>query len=1101
MDGEDLNKVKTANFVNALAGRVAGVFVNESAAGMGGAARVVMRGPKSLAQSNQPLYVVDGIPINNRSNDDIKSGIYSLQPSSEGISDINPGDVESVSVLSGAAAAALYGSAAAQGAVMIKTKSGRVGKTSVELSTSTQFLSPFVLPAFQNEYGNRSNEMKSWGTKRLSQKEDYTPNDFFRTGLNQTHNVALTAGTERNQVYLSLGSTTVHGIIPNNDFHRYNFSFKNVFSTFRDKLRLTFSFKYIKENDKNMLAQGQYFNPLTSVYLFPRGESFDAVKSFEVFDVARNVYLQNWSYGDDLKMQNPYWVANRMVKTTKRNRYLTDLSLKYDVTRAFSLEGRLRWDEAINKLEDKRYASTLDIFTHSPYGYYSYSRANDRSIYVDIMANISKQWTDLSFIANVGSAFTHTSYDITGFQGGLKPPSNLFTPNAIDYSRVSGDNRPIFDLTRHAIHSVLGSVELGWQEKVYLTVTGRNDWDSSLSNTAQQSFFYPSVGMSAILSKMLKLPAFVDFLKFRTSWASVGSAISPNISSAWRYEYIPSTGTYHTVTYKFPDNFYPERTNSLEAGVTATLFKEALSVKFTLYQSNTKNQTFLRQITLGGAYNREYIQAGNVRNRGLELTVGYNKKWTDCRWSVNMSYSMNHNRIVRLLDNPNETLRQGGLNGCEVILTQGGTMGDLYTFTGFKRNQQGDIQVNADGQVMQIELPTPRLVGSVLPKAHLGLNNTFSWKGLECRLLITPAWGGVCVSQTQAFMDSYGVSQKTATQRDNGGVVVGSQYVPTERYYTVVGGETPIWDEYVYDASNARIKEVYLSYTFDKLIRGAKLSVALTARNLLMLYCKAPFDPEATPSTDIYYQASIISCSQVNDHWDLVSTLNSKVMMVSRKLFLFFLCLPAIFSSCTGRFVDINRPGSKLSPDELKRDNYAVGSFLIQMQGVAFPEQENAYQTMIDFVGNYLGRYTTYTKELPKNHTLFNASNAWCAWPASYAPPIVSAFNEVVKLNGKENISYAWALILRAQAFLRFTDIYGPFPLSMNNGSDEVYSSQRDIYLQLINDLNEATTLIASDTHLAQERETLASYDLVYKGDSINGVSLLIRSNCVLLCV
>lgn len=268
MDGEDLNKVKTANFVNALAGRVAGVFVNESAAGMGGAARVVMRGPKSLAQSNQPLYVVDGIPINNRSNDDIKSGIYSLQPSSEGISDINPDDVESVSVLSGAAAAALYGSAAAQGAVMIKTKSGRVGKTSVELSTSTQFLSPFVLPAFQNEYGNRNNEMKSWGTKRLSQKEDYTPNDFFRTGLNQTHNVALTAGTERNQVYLSLGSTTVHGIIPNNDFHRYNFSFKNVFSTFHDKLRLTFSFKYIRENDKNMLAQGQYFNPLTSVYLF-----------------------------------------------------------------------------------------------------------------------------------------------------------------------------------------------------------------------------------------------------------------------------------------------------------------------------------------------------------------------------------------------------------------------------------------------------------------------------------------------------------------------------------------------------------------------------------------------------------------------------------------------------------------------------------------------------------------------------------------------------------------------------------------------------------------------------------------------------------------
>ena len=206
-------------------------------------------------------------------------------------------------------------------------------------------------------------------------------------------------------------------------------------------------------------------------------------------------------------------------------------------------------------------------------------------------------------------------------------------------------------------------------------------------------------------------------------------------------------------------------------------------------------------------------------------------------------------------------------------------------------------------------------------------------------------------------------------------------------------------------------------------------------------------------------------------------------MMFSRKIQFFLFCLLAVLSSCTGNFVDINRPGSKLSPEELQRDNYAVGSFLIQMQGVAFPEQENAYQTMIDFVGNYLGRYTTYTKELPKNHTLFNASNAWCAWPASYAPSVVSAFNEVVTLNGKENISYAWALILRAQAFLRFTDIYGPFPLSMDKDNAEVYSSQRDIYLQLINDLDKATAYIASDANLANEKTVFAPYDLVYKGD------------------
>ncbi|ANR74076.1 SusC/RagA family TonB-linked outer membrane protein [Prevotella scopos JCM 17725] len=854
MEGEELNKVKTTNFANALAGRMAGVSVNESAAGMGGAVRVVMRGPKSLAQSNQPLYVIDGIPINNRSNDDIKGGIYSSQPGAEGISDINLDDIESVSVLSGAAAAALYGSAAAQGAVMIKTKSGRVGKTSVEFSTSTQFLSSFVLPEFQNEYGNRTNEMKSWGTKNASGTGSYTPNDFFRTGVNFTNNATVMSGTEHNQVYLSLGSSTVRGIIPNNVFERYNLTFKNVFTALQDKLRLTFSFKFVRENDRNMLAQGQYFNPLTSVYLFPRGESFDAIKEFETYDAVRNINLQNWNYGDDLKMQNPYWVTNRMLKTTKRNRYLTDFGVKYHFTTWLALEGRLRWDEAVNKLEDKRYASTLDIFAHSPYGYYSYSKLNDRSFYADVMADVSKRWGDLSLVANVGTAFTNKSYDIAGFQGGLKAPSNIFTPNGIDYSRVSSDNRPIFDITRHAIHSVLGSVELGWQERVYLTMTGRNDWDSSLSNTAQQSFFYPSVGMSAILSKMLRLPKFVDFLKFRTSWASVGSAISPNISSSWRYEYIPSTGTYHTVTYKFPDNFYPERTNSWEVGMTAHLFKETMSMKFTLYQSDTKNQTFLRQITLGGAFNREYIQAGDVRNRGLELSVGYNKKWKNLRWETNMTYSTNDNQIVRLLDNPNETLRQGGLNGCEVILTQGGTMGDLYTFTDFKRDAQGNILVNADGQVMQMELSSPNLVGSVLPKAHLGLKNNFTWKRFELGMLITARLGGVCVSQTQAFMDSYGVSKKTARLRNNGGVTVGNQLVSTENFYTIVGGDTPIWGEYVYSASNVRIKELYLGYTFDKLIRGAKVSIALTARNLLMLYCKAPFDPEATPSTDIYYQ-------------------------------------------------------------------------------------------------------------------------------------------------------------------------------------------------------------------------------------------------------
>ena len=236
--------------------------------------------------------------------------------------------------------------------------------------------------------------------------------------MNFTHNATLTAGTERNQVYLSLGSSTVSGIIPNNDFQRYNLSFKNVFSTLKDRLRFTFSFKFIRENDRNMLAQGQYFNPLTSAYLFPRGERFDAIRDYEYFDTARNISLQNWNYGDALKMQNPYWVANRMVRENHRNRYMLSGSIKYKITDWLDVTGRLRWDDAAVKQEDKRYASTIDLFAHSKYGYYGHAKINDQSLYGDLMANVNKSFENFSIGANVGGSFSRTKYDNEGHQGG-----------------------------------------------------------------------------------------------------------------------------------------------------------------------------------------------------------------------------------------------------------------------------------------------------------------------------------------------------------------------------------------------------------------------------------------------------------------------------------------------------------------------------------------------------------------------------------------------------------------------------------------------------------------------------------------------------------
>ena len=760
-------------------------------------------------------------------------------------------------MLRGPAAAALYGSAAAQGVVMITTKKGQEGKVSVTISNSSQFANPFVMPKFQDQYVNRPGEIKTWGDKATSEFGTYEPADFFNTGTNIQNNISLTAGTSKNQTYLSVGTTNAQGIIPNNSYDRYNFTFRNTTSFLNDKMTCDFNFNYIREKDKNLMAQGQWFNPLTSLYLFPRGESFDAIRTFEVYDPVRKIYVQNWNYGDALKMQNPYWVANRMNRTNDRNRYMVSASLKYEILDWLNVTGRLRWDDAATKQEDKRYASTLKLFAPSDYGFYGYDKINDQTLYGDLMLNINKTLGEnFSISSNMGASFSRLKYDVTGFQGGLKAPSNVFTPNAIDYGNATNDNRPIFESYKHYINSMFISAELGYRSMLYLTLTGRNDWDSALHGTAQTSFFYPSVGVSAVISEMAKMPQMINYLKVRASWASVGSAIEPNLSSAWRYEYNPALGTYKTVTYKFPKKFYPERTDSWEAGVTARLFGNALSVDLTVYQSNTRKQTLLRDVTSGAAgFNKEYIQTGNIRNRGLELSVGYTKSWADFTWSSSLAYSMNRNKIVELLENPNEVVRQAGLSGCGVVLKKGGGMGDIYTYTDFKRDAEGNIALDSNGNVMQTNLSNPQYRGSVLPKGNLGFSNDFSWKGVNLGFVLTARLGGICMSQTQAILDEYGVSAVSAEARNNGGIAVNTGKISAEGYYAVVGGDNPIWSEYIYSATNVRLQEAHISYTLPrKWLKSKELTLGVTANNLFMIYRKAPFDPESTASTGTYYQ-------------------------------------------------------------------------------------------------------------------------------------------------------------------------------------------------------------------------------------------------------
>ena len=310
LSSDDITTVKDANFMNSLNGKVAGVTINSSASGAGSAARVVMRGVKSITKSNNALYVIDGIPMFNVVNEGTDTGITADQPGSDAVADINPEDIESINMLTGPAAAALYGNAAASGVVLINTKKGTKDKTNISVSSSTTFSTPTMLPKMQSKYGNKDGVFASWGDLVNS---NYDPEKFFRTGVNTINSVSLSTGTSKNQTYVSVSATNSNGILPNNKYERYNVSGRNTASFLNDKLVLDFGANLIFQNDRNMTAQGRYFNPLTALYLFPRGENFDAIRMYERYNEGLGIYEQYWPY-ETQSMELQYMILGKSNK-------------------------------------------------------------------------------------------------------------------------------------------------------------------------------------------------------------------------------------------------------------------------------------------------------------------------------------------------------------------------------------------------------------------------------------------------------------------------------------------------------------------------------------------------------------------------------------------------------------------------------------------------------------------------------------------------------------------------------------------------------------------------------------------------------------------
>ena len=859
---EDLTTVKDANFINSLSGKVAGVTINASSSGVGGATKVVLRGNKSISQSSNALYVIDGIPMYNFGGGGGTE--FDSRGATESIADLNPEDIESMSVLTGAAAAALYGSEAANGAIMITTKKGEAGALKVTLSSNTEFLDPFVQPEFQNRYGTGLNGQRSgsniysWGERlNAASRYGYTPDDFFETGHVYTNAFTLSGGTDRNQTYFSAAAVNSDGIIPNNEYDRYNFTFRNTSYFLNDKLRLDASASYIYQQDQNMTNQGVYSNPLVPAYLFPRGENFDLYRRFERYNEGTKLMEQFWSSdmeGGDLRMQNPYWIAYRNLRNTDKKRYMLSFSASYDILPWLNVSGRVRIDNMNSLYTQKLYASSNTTITDGgKNGHYTEARAYNTQTYGDVMVNINKTFgDDWSLNANIGASINNIKTDELSYRGPIQENGlpNVFNVFDLDDTKKRAEKTGWHDQTQ----SLFASVEVGWRQMLYLTVTGRNDWASQLANSPSSSFFYPSVGLSWVPTSTWDLGEALSYLKIRGSIASVGMPFPRHLTIP-TYEYDATNRVWKDKTHYPIGDLKPERTTTYEVGLDARLWQR-ISLSASWYQADTKNQTFDPSLPPSSSYTTIYLQTGHVRNTGVELSAGYDNQWRDFRWATNFTYSWNRNEIIELAANAvNPVIK--GLGKAKYILKEGGTLGDLYTTSDLRFNDNGYIEVDKNGNLLLTDEGDDIYLGSVFPDHNLAWRNDFSWKGINLGVLFTARIGGICYSATQANMDLYGVSEASAAARDAGGVWInGRELVDAQKWYQAIGSQSGLPQYYTYSATNIRLQELSLGYTLPaKWFRDKmRMTVSFVGRNLWMIYCKAPFDPEAVASTGLNYQ-------------------------------------------------------------------------------------------------------------------------------------------------------------------------------------------------------------------------------------------------------
>ena len=852
---EQLSQARELNVVNSLQGRVAGMSINSAGAGVGAEARVVLRGNRSISGDNQPLYVIDGVPT-----------LGSPQ-------DLSPDLIASISVLKGPNAAALYGSAAQNGAIIIETKRGTKGEVRISLNNTYMIQAPIIPDIFQYEYGqgvngtydNRSEE--AWGPRMTGQMVDHwsldpespaqvplvahpdNRSDVFQNGYNFASNVIATMGGEKTQSIFSYTLTKAEGIIPNNELLRHNASVR-VNSQMSKRLRFDGKLSFMKQDLENRIATGgSNYNPVMQIYSMPPNISTADALNYDFINEDGLLRQNYWNPNTTINA-NPYWTIYRNLNNSDRTRALMMASLFYDFTDALTLMARGSYDLTNTTAEEMFYN---DTFVRAPNGRYNVDKSEaslfNGEFLLTYAKDVSENWDfNVNFGGSVRMIRDNSLSSSTG--------SALLVPNFFAINNSILPTTTFYPGLNSDLQSLYGFGQLAWKNSIFLDVTGRNDWSSTLP-AENRSYFYPSVGLSAVVSDLVDLPAAFTLIKLRGSWARVGNAAQPYMTSRTAYFVPGGRNGFLRLDNVLPNaDLRPETTESTEVGLDLRFFNDRLGMDLTYYETNTIDQLFTIALPIGSGAASYYTNGGNIENKGLEVLLSGTPILTDnFAWDMSINFSRNRGLVLEISDERPQVEVGNDQYLRRYVVEQGQPFGEIYSLQGWERDEQGRVIVDAEGLPVVGE---GRRIANFTPDWQGGFYNNITFKNFNLGFLIEHRQGGTAVSMTRAILEGRGLTQRTLEGRE-GGLIFGENLFPEEEtvmeegggpntiaidaqtFWRATGGRnSPVGEAFVEDATNTRLREFTLGYTFTgSMLNGigiSNMNVSLVGRNLFYIY-------------------------------------------------------------------------------------------------------------------------------------------------------------------------------------------------------------------------------------------------------------------------